>query len=131
MLQSVSVEGFKSFKNYAEVDLKKTQYQSLEKTNVKDGILKGCMFVGGNASGKTNFIEALLFLLRILFSKREVNWDKYLCMFSESDKFENIYQFLSVISAWNSCRDFTGSLPSRFAERMPSTVAFAAAIVVI
>ena len=48
MLQSVSVEGFKSFKNYAEVDLKKTQYQILEKTNVKDGILKGCMFVGGN-----------------------------------------------------------------------------------
>lgn len=94
MLQSVSVEGFKSFKNYAEVDLKKTQYQILEKTNVKDGVLKGCMFVGGNASGKTNYIEALLFLLRILFSKREVNWDKYLCMFSESDKFENVYQFL-------------------------------------
>ena len=40
MLQSVSVEGFKSFKNYAEVDLKKTQYQILEKTNVNDGILK-------------------------------------------------------------------------------------------
>ena len=58
MLQSVSVEGFKSFKKYAEVDLKKTQYQILEKTNVNDGILKGCMFVGGNASGKTNFIEA-------------------------------------------------------------------------
>ena len=33
--------------------------------------------------------------------------------------------------AWNSCRDCTGSLPSRFAERMPSTVAFAAAMVVI
>lgn len=54
MLQSVSVEGFKSFKNYAEVDLKKTQYQILEKTNVKDGILKGCMFVGGTMIDLSN-----------------------------------------------------------------------------
>jgi len=94
MLQSVSVEGFKSFKNYVEVDFAKTQYQILESTNVKDGILKGCMFVGGNASGKTNLIEAIRFLLHILFSKREVNWDKFLCLFSESGKFENSYQFV-------------------------------------
>ena len=39
--------------------------------------------------------------------------------------------YLSIMLAWNSCRDCTGSLPSRFAERMPSTVAFAAAMVVI
>ena len=54
MLQNYSLEGFKSFKHYTEVDMKKTQYQTLEKDNVVDGILKGCMFVGGNASGKTN-----------------------------------------------------------------------------
>ena len=39
MLQNYSLEGFKSFKHYTEVDMKKTQYQTLEKDNVVDGIL--------------------------------------------------------------------------------------------
>ena len=59
MLQSYCIQGFKSIKNATEVDLKKTQYQTLEKTNVCNGILKGCMFVGANASGKTNLIDPL------------------------------------------------------------------------
>lgn len=50
MLQSYCIQGFKSIKNATEVDLKKTQYQTLEKINVCNGILKGCMFVGANAS---------------------------------------------------------------------------------
>ena len=94
MLQSYSLEGFKSVKKYTEVDLKKTQYQLLEKTNVKNGILKGCMFVGGNASGKTNLIEGLRFLLDILFLKNEFDWNDYLCLFSDSEVFENTYSFL-------------------------------------
>lgn len=94
MLQSFTLEGFKSFKNRTEIDLKKTQYQILEKSNVENGILKGCMFVGGNASGKTNVIEALWFLLHILFSKREVNWDRFLCLFADGEMFENSYTFL-------------------------------------
>lgn len=94
MLQSFTVEGFKSFKNRTEVDLKKTQYQILEKTNVENGILKGCMFVGGNASGKTNLIHALYFLINVLFSKREIQWDRYLCLFSDTGVFENTYSFL-------------------------------------
>ena len=94
MLQSYSIEGFKSIKNRIEVDLKKTQYQILEKTNVEDGILKGCMFVGANASGKTNLIEGLRFLLRVLFTKEEFRWDQYLCLFSDSGVFENNYSFM-------------------------------------
>ena len=70
MLQSYCIQGFKSIKNATEVDLKKTQYQTLEKTNVCNGILKGCMFVGANASGKTNLIEPLRFLLMALFAVR-------------------------------------------------------------
>lgn len=93
MLQNYSLEGFKSFKHNTEVDLKKTQYQTLEKDNVYDGILKGCMFVGGNASGKTNVIEGLYFLLFALFSKRDLNYDRFLCLFSDSGMFENTYEF--------------------------------------
>ena len=63
MLQSYCIQGFKSIKNATEVDLKKTQYQTLEKTNVCNGILKGCMFVGANASGKTNLREPDLLMV--------------------------------------------------------------------
>ena len=94
MLQSYSLEGFLSINNLIEIDLKKSQYQILEKTNVENGLLKGCMFVGGNASGKTNLIEGLWFLLRVLFEKSEVNWNNYLCLFSETQIFENTYSFL-------------------------------------
>lgn len=93
MLQNYTLEGFKSFKHNTEVDLKKTQYQTLEKDNIYDGILKGCMFVGGNASGKTNVIEGLRFLLYALFSKGDINYDRFLCLFSESGMFENTYEF--------------------------------------
>jgi hypothetical protein len=93
MLQNYSLEGFKSFKHYTEVDMKKTQYQTLEKDNVVDGILKGCMFVGGNASGKTNVIEGLRFLLYALFSKADINYDRFLCLFSDGGMFENTYEF--------------------------------------
>lgn len=94
LLQSYSIEGFMSIKNSVEVDLKKTQYQILEKTNVENGVLKGCMFVGANASGKTNLIWSLNFLLNILFSGREIDWERYLCLFSDRRMFENTYNFL-------------------------------------
>lgn len=94
MLLNYTMEGFKAFKNCTEVDLKKTQYQALEKTNVRNGVLKGCMFVGGNASGKTTAIEAIRILLSMLFSRRELRLDSYLCLFSDSGRFENTYRFL-------------------------------------
>jgi len=94
LLQSYSSEGFKSIKTSVEVDLKRTQYQVLEKTNVENGVLKGCMFVGANASGKTNLIEALYLLLNILFSRREIDWEHYICLFSNRGMFENTYNFL-------------------------------------
>ena len=47
------------------------------------------------------------------------------------DLYQKRIVYLSVICAWNSCKDCTGSLPSRFALRMPSTVARAMAMVVM
>ena len=94
MLLGYTMDGFKSFKNYTEVDLKKTQYQVLENTNVTNGVLKGCMFVGGNASGKTNAIGAIRMLLVLLFSRRDVRFDRFPCIFSDTGRFENSYTFL-------------------------------------
>lgn len=46
------------------------------------------------ASGKTNLIEPLRFLLMALFAVREVKWKNFLCLFSDADMFENTYRFL-------------------------------------
>lgn len=94
MLQSYTLEGFKSIKQRTEVDLRKTQYQILENTNVDQGVLKGCMFVGGNASGKTNLLDGIFLLIEALFSNKNIDWKSYCCLFADSKNFTNSYVFL-------------------------------------
>ena len=73
MLKSYEITNFKSFKNTTKFDFEKTNYQLLSKTNISGDILKGVMFVGANASGKSNSIIAIKFLLDCLFGKSAVN----------------------------------------------------------
>ena len=54
MLKKVEIKNFKSFKNQTEINLSKTNYNFLSQNVNKDGILKGCIFVGPNASGKSS-----------------------------------------------------------------------------
>ncbi len=84
MLKSYEVCNFKSFRNKTKFDLEKTNYQTLTSTNVSGNVLKGLMFVGANASGKSNSILAIRFLLDCLFGKNEVNMAAYLCLFSDN-----------------------------------------------
>lgn len=82
MLKSFEINNFKSFKKKTRFDLEKTNYQMLAGTNVEGKILKGLMFVGANASGKSNSILAIKFLLDCLFGKTDINIDSYMCLFS-------------------------------------------------
>lgn len=84
MLKSYEVCNFKSFKNKTRFDLGKTNYQTLSATNVKGNILKGLMFVGANASGKSNSILAIKFLLDGMLGKNDINIDTYICLFSDN-----------------------------------------------
>lgn len=93
MLKSYEVCNFKSFKNETKIELEKTNYQMLTKTNVKEDILKGLMFVGANASGKSNSILAIKFLLDCLFGKNDVNMESYMCMFSNNPIMSLKYTF--------------------------------------
>lgn len=82
MLTQYTIENFKSFKESTTVDLHATNYKILSDTNVdKNGILKGAIFVGANASGKSNLLEALHFLLKLLFSKNSVTFGSNTCLF--------------------------------------------------
>ena len=56
MLTKITLNNFKSFKNKVTVDLMKTNYTILPQNVADNGVLKGCIFVGANASGKSNII---------------------------------------------------------------------------
>lgn len=94
MLTRLEIENFKSFKNRTILDFQSTNYKILNETNISnDGVLKGAIFVGGNATGKTNIILALKLLLDLLFSERRINLGIYRCLFSEREDIYLAYEF--------------------------------------
>ena len=93
MLKKYIIKNFKSFKNETVIDLEKTNYQMLSSFNTVDKLLKGTMFVGPNASGKSNAILAIKFLLDNLFGKDDINFDNYICLFSNNPIMELNYEF--------------------------------------
>lgn len=94
MLAKVRIKNFKSFKKDTIIDFSATKYSMLKDTNSKNGILKGCMFVGGNATGKTNAIYATSILLDLLFAKSYVNMPINFCLFSPDKEMEIEYTFI-------------------------------------
>lgn len=92
MLKNVIVINFKCFKNETLFDFKKTNYKLLEQ-NTYGKLLKGALFVGENASGKTTAIQPIKLLLDMLFKDEEINLALYQCMFS-NDKITTLkYEF--------------------------------------
>lgn len=82
MLKYYEISNFKSFKDTTRIDFEKTNYKILSQRNTVENILKGVMFVGANASGKSNSIAAIKFLLDCLFGKTDINMGSYICLFS-------------------------------------------------
>ena len=94
MLTKITLDNFKSFKNKTVVDLTKTNYTILPQNVSDNGVLKGCIFVGANASGKSTIILAVKLLLDLLFSERNINSGMFLCIFGDSNKYSLSYEFL-------------------------------------
>ena len=74
MLTRLRIKNFKSFKEETVIDLAKTYYTLLPQNVADNGVLKGCIFVGGNASGKSTVIQAIKLLMDLLFSEKDVNY---------------------------------------------------------
>ena len=83
MLTKITLDNFKSFKNTTTIDLTKTNYTILPQNVADNGVLKGCIFVGANASGKSTIILGVKLLLDFLFSERNLNSGILLCMFGD------------------------------------------------
>ena len=85
MLSRLKLKNFKSFMEERAIDLKATGYEILSDTNKsEDGILKGALIVGTNASGKSTIIETLKFLLEFLVWQVNVDLGYYVCRFPDA-----------------------------------------------
>ena len=94
MLTKITLDNFKSFKNKTTIDLTKTNYTICPQNVADNGVLKGCIFVGANASGKSTIILGVKLLLDFLFSERNLNSGVFLCMFGENSRYSLSYEFL-------------------------------------
>ncbi|WP_230200231.1 AAA family ATPase [Bacillus niameyensis] len=87
------MDNFTSFKIDTTVEIDRTNYKILSDKNIYEDTLKGVMFVGANASGKTNIIRGLKFLLDMLFAEKNLNLSTYHCLFSKETYFVLEYDF--------------------------------------
>ena len=94
MLTRVIIKNFKSFKEETVIDLAKTNYTLLPQNVADNSVLKECIFVGGNASGKSTVIQAIKLLMDLLFSEKDVNYSLFSCLFSEDKSYSLSYEFL-------------------------------------
>lgn len=96
MLVKLTIKNFRSFLEKTTIDLKATGYEILSDTNkTQEDILKGALFVGGNASGKTTVILALRFLLELLVWQTNLKLFMYKSLYANaSERMELEYEFL-------------------------------------
>ena len=94
MLTRIVLKNFKSFKNKTEVDFRKTNYTILPQNVADNDVLKGAIFVGANASGKSNLLLSIKLLLDFLFQERTINSGLFPCLFGEKSSFSIQYHFL-------------------------------------
>ena len=93
MLQRVKIQNFKSFNRETIIELKASKIGFLTKENVASNTLKGLVFIGNNASGKTNALLAIRKLLDMLFADGGLNLDSDRCLFSTSEEMALEYEF--------------------------------------
>ena len=97
MLAKMYLTNFLSFKERTEIDLTASKYSILGKTNVyKSEILKGALFIGPNASGKSNALKGLSFIIKMIKGEG-VSFNRYRCLFSDNPIITIEYEFIFEI----------------------------------
>ncbi len=94
MLTSITLKNYTTFVNETTFDFTATNYKILEETNVgSDRVLKGALFVGENASGKTQVLNAIILLLDMLLENAEQNFIFRKSLYTEGTKYSLGYTF--------------------------------------
>lgn len=91
----MKIDNYATFMNPTEIDFTATNYKFLESENVgHNKLLKGCLFVGENASGKTKILSSITFLLELLFANKEMNFSENKCFFTNKETYKLEYTFI-------------------------------------
>ena len=94
MLTGITLKDYTTFIKERTFDFKATNYKILEDTNVGENrVLKGAMFVGENASGKTQVLNAIAFLLNLLLENSELNFIEKKSLYTKGTKYTLKYNF--------------------------------------
>lgn len=98
MLTKMYLTNFLSFSHRTEFDFTASKYSILGETNVHNGVLKGGLFIGPNASGKTNALEGIAFLINLIkgdsASLDNLHFENKRCLFVPSTCYTIEYEFL-------------------------------------
>ena len=94
MLTKMYLTNFLSFKERTEIDFTASKYSILGNTNVYNNeFLKGALFIGPNASGKTNALKGISFLIKMIKGEG-TTFASYCCFFAESPITIAEYEFV-------------------------------------
>lgn len=94
MLAKMYLTNFLSFSERTEFDFTSSKYNILSDTNVSDnGILKGALVIGANASGKSNALRGLQFIINLIKGDG-VPMSGYRCYFAKTDITSVEYEFV-------------------------------------
>lgn len=94
MLTSITLKDYTTFIKKTIFDFKATNYKILDDTNVGDNrVLKGALFIGENASGKTQVLNSIILLLNLLLENSEQNYIVKKSMYTTGTKFSLSYTF--------------------------------------
>lgn len=94
MLTSITLKDYTTFIKERKFDFNATNYKILEETNVGNNrVLKGGLFVGENASGKTQALGAIVLLLNLMLENSEQNYIIKKSFYTKGTKYSLIYTF--------------------------------------
>lgn len=94
MLTGITLKDYTTFIKETTFDFKATNSKILNETNVGDNrVLKGALFVGENASGKTQILQAIVLLFDLLLDNTEQNFIVKKSMYTKGTKFSLVYTF--------------------------------------
>ena len=93
MLKSIKLENFTTFIKPTEIDFSATNYKFLDENVSNNKVLKSTLFVGENASGKTQILKAISLLLSLMFGNNNENLIWYKSFYSNKKSFKLSYTF--------------------------------------
>lgn len=94
MLTKMYLTNFMSFPKRTEFDFTASKYSILNTTNIYNGeILKGALFIGPNASGKSNSLKGITFLIDMIKGEG-ASFSRFRCRYFDNPFVKLEYEFI-------------------------------------